>query len=85
MATRNSLDVAKREILSSINQLPPDAQFAVIFGLVQIRRFSGNSTDDERALTVQGSQRGAPTAVSGAAEAGVAEHFQPMRVGLPSE
>jgi von Willebrand factor type A domain len=31
MATRNSLDVAKREMLASINQLPPDAQFAVIF------------------------------------------------------
>jgi hypothetical protein len=54
-------------------------------GLVQIRRFSGNSTDDERALTVQGSQRGAPTTVLGAAEAGVAEHFQPMRVRLPSQ
>ena len=31
MATRNSLEVAKREMLASINQLPPDAQFAVIF------------------------------------------------------
>ena len=29
MATRNSLDVAKRELLASLNQLPPDAQFAV--------------------------------------------------------
>ena len=28
MATRNSLDVAKRELLASLNQLPPDAQFA---------------------------------------------------------
>jgi hypothetical protein len=31
MAAHNSLDVAKREMLTSINQLPPDAQFAVIF------------------------------------------------------
>jgi hypothetical protein len=31
MATRNSLDVAKRELLASLSQLPPDAQFAVIF------------------------------------------------------
>lgn len=31
MATRNSLEIAKREMLASINQLPPDAQFAVIF------------------------------------------------------
>jgi hypothetical protein len=54
-------------------------------GLVQIRRFSGNSTDEERALTMQGSHRGAPTLVSGAAEEGVAEHFQPMRVRLPSQ
>jgi hypothetical protein len=31
MATRNSLEVAKRELLASLNQLPPDAQFGVIF------------------------------------------------------
>ena len=31
MATRGSLDVAKRELISSMNQLPPDARFAVIF------------------------------------------------------
>jgi Mg-chelatase subunit ChlD len=31
MATRNSLEVAKRELLTSLNQLPPDAQFGVIF------------------------------------------------------
>ncbi len=37
MATRNSLDVAKREMLASINQLPPDAQFAVIFYNLQAR------------------------------------------------
>ena len=37
MATRNSLDVAKREMLSSINQLAPDAQFAVIFYNLQTR------------------------------------------------
>ncbi len=37
MATHNSLDVAKRETLASINQLPPDAQFAVIFYNLQTR------------------------------------------------
>src|SRR5205807_4342321 len=31
MATRNSLDVAKRELLASLGQLPPDANFAVVF------------------------------------------------------
>src|SRR5262249_34166842 len=31
MATRNSLDIAKRELLASLNQLPPDAEFAVVF------------------------------------------------------
>jgi hypothetical protein len=31
MAVRNSLDVAKRELLASLSQLPPDSQFAVIF------------------------------------------------------
>jgi von Willebrand factor type A domain len=40
MATRNSLEVAKREMLSSINQLAPDAQFAVIFYNLQARLLS---------------------------------------------
>jgi hypothetical protein len=40
MATRNSLDIAKREMLASINQLPPDAQFAVIFYTLQTRMLS---------------------------------------------
>jgi hypothetical protein len=31
MATRNSLEVAKRELLNSLSQLPPDAHFGVIF------------------------------------------------------
>lgn len=31
MASRASLDVAKRELISSLNQLAPDAQFAVVF------------------------------------------------------
>src|SRR5512135_2455188 len=31
MATRNSLGVAKHELLASLDQLPPDAQFAVVF------------------------------------------------------
>ena len=40
MATRNSLEVAKREMLASINQLPPDAQFAVIFYNLNARMLS---------------------------------------------
>ena len=40
MATRNSLDIAKREMLASVNQLPPDAQFAVIFYNLQTRMLS---------------------------------------------
>ena len=31
MATRGSLDVAKRELINSLNQLPPDARFGVVF------------------------------------------------------
>jgi hypothetical protein len=31
MAMRGSLDVAKRELMASLSQLPPDAQFAVVF------------------------------------------------------
>jgi len=31
MATRGSLDVAKRELINSLNRLPPDAKFGVVF------------------------------------------------------
>jgi hypothetical protein len=40
MATRNSLEVAKRELLASLNQLPPDALFSVIFYNLKARVFS---------------------------------------------
>jgi hypothetical protein len=40
MASRNSLDVAKRELLASLNQLPPDTEFAVIFYNLQARLLS---------------------------------------------
>ena len=34
---RNSLEVAKREPLSSLDQLPPDARFSVIFYNLEAR------------------------------------------------
>jgi hypothetical protein len=75
--------LAKQDVAPAIRAQRPGMWHKV--GLVQIRRFSGNSTDEERALTVQGSQCGAPTIVLGAAEEGVAKHLQPMRVRLPCQ
>ena len=40
MATRSSLEVAKRELLSSLNVLPPDARFSVIFYNLKVRVFT---------------------------------------------
>lgn len=40
MATRSSLDVAKREVLSSLGVLPPDAKFSVIFYNLRARIFT---------------------------------------------
>jgi hypothetical protein len=40
MAMHNSLDVAKREMLASVGQLPPDASFAVIFYSLDARILS---------------------------------------------
>ena len=40
MATRNSLEVAKRELLASLNVLPPDARFSVIFYNLRVRVFT---------------------------------------------
>ncbi len=47
MALRNSLEVAKRELLASLNQLPPDARFSVV--LYNLRA---------RVLTDPGGQQG---------------------------
>ena len=40
MASRNSLDLAKREMLASLDQLPPDAHFGVVFYNLQPTVFS---------------------------------------------
>jgi hypothetical protein len=40
MASRNSLEVAKRELLASLSQLAPDARFSVIFYNLQARMLS---------------------------------------------
>ena len=40
MGLRNSLEVAKRELLASLNQLPPDARFSVIFYDLTARVFA---------------------------------------------
>lgn len=43
MATRNTLDVAKRELLASLDQLRPDARFSVIFYNLKIWVFTDPS------------------------------------------
>jgi von Willebrand factor type A domain len=43
MALNSSLEVAKRELLSSLNQLSPDARFAVIFYDLRARVFTDPS------------------------------------------
>jgi len=43
MASRNSLEAAKRELLASLNQLPPDARFSVIFYNLRARVFADPS------------------------------------------
>jgi hypothetical protein len=40
MAMQNSLEVAKRELLASLSQLPPDARFSVIFYSLDARVFT---------------------------------------------
>ncbi|MGZ3356565.1 MAG: vWA domain-containing protein, partial [Isosphaeraceae bacterium] len=43
MGLRNSLEVAKHELLASLNQLPPDARFSVIFYNLRARVFADPS------------------------------------------
>ncbi|WP_435010247.1 vWA domain-containing protein [Tundrisphaera lichenicola] len=43
MVARGSLDVAKRELLSSLAQIPPEARFAVIFYNIEAKVFTDSA------------------------------------------
>jgi hypothetical protein len=73
------------ENLALLSVVLPHFEPGPKWGLVQNGGFSGNSTDDERASTVEVYEPTVQIAVSGSAEAGVAKQFQPMRVGLPCQ
>ena len=47
MVKGNALEVAKQELVTSLRQLPPDAQFSVIFYNLKIRVFTDPSGQHE--------------------------------------
>ena len=82
---------ADRRVRSQVSSRKPHLQnklslsIVAASGLVQNKGFSGNSTDDERALTVKVYEPAPQVVVSGSAEAAVAKQFQPMRMELPCQ
>jgi hypothetical protein len=82
MATRNSLEVAKREMLASISQLPPDAQFAAIFYNLQARMLTDPSGKKGlMAATAQNKAR-VQTQLATIAPDGGTDHLTALRAAL---
>jgi hypothetical protein len=82
MATRNSLEVAKREVLSSLNVLPPDAEFAVVFYNLRARMLSGPDGRQGRMSATAGNKARVQDQLKTVAPEGGTDHMLALRTGL---
>jgi hypothetical protein len=82
MATRNSLEIAKREMLASISQLPPDAQFAVIFYNLQARMLTDPSGKKGLMAATAPNKARVPSQLATIAPDGGTDHMTALRAAL---
>jgi len=82
MATRNSLEIAKREMLASISQLPPDAQFAVIFYNLQARILNDPQGRKGLMAATAGNKARVQTQLATIAADGGTDHMLALREAL---
>jgi hypothetical protein len=82
MATRNSLEVAKRELLASLNQLPPDTLFSVIFYNLQAIVFSDPSGQQGMMPATSGNKSRVLTQLQKVAANGGTDHMLALRTAL---
>ena len=82
MALRNSLEVAKRELLSSLNQLPPDALFSVIFYNLKARIFADPSGLQGLMPATAGNKLRVQSQLQTVAPDGGTDHMMALRTGL---
>ena len=82
MATRNSLEIAKREMLASINQLPPDTQFAVIFYNLNARLLSDPQGQKGLMTATAPNKARVQTQMAAIAPEGGTDHMSALREAL---
>jgi von Willebrand factor type A domain len=82
MATRNSLEVAKRELLSSLNQLPPDARFSVIFYNLKVRVFTDPGGNEGMMPATTSNKARVQTQLEAVGPDGGTDHMKALRTAL---
>jgi von Willebrand factor type A domain len=82
MTTRNSLEVAKRELLASVSQLPPDAQFAVIFYNSQARMLRDSQGHQGLMLATESNRARMQTQLTAIPPDGGTNHMLALRKAL---
>lgn len=82
MATRNSLEVAKRELLASLNQLPPDVFFSVIFYNLKPRVFTDPRGQEGLMPATAGNKARVQTQLQTIVPEGGTDHMLALRAAL---
>jgi hypothetical protein len=82
MATRSSLEVAKRELLASLNQLPPDAYFSVIFYNLKARILADPSGQQGLMPATAGNKSRVQTQLQTVVADGGTDHMLALRTAL---
>jgi hypothetical protein len=82
MATRNSLEVAKRELLASLNQLPPDVRFSVIFYNLRARVFTDPTGQQGMMPATAGNKSRVQGQLQAVAPDGGTDHMLALRTAL---
>lgn len=82
MAIRHSLDVAKRELLASLNQLPPDGKFGVVFYNLEATIFTDpNNVKGMMAATAANKER-VRTQLAKVVPDGGTDHMKAIKTAL---
>jgi hypothetical protein len=82
MALRNALDVAKRELLASLDQLPPEARFAVIFYNLEARILSDDQGHQGLMAATAANRKRVQSQVTEVKPDGGTDHMTALRAAL---
>jgi hypothetical protein len=82
MGTRNSLEIAKRELVASLDQLPPDANFGVVFYNQSATIFSDPQGRKGLMSATTANKARVHTQLAGIAPFGGTDHMLALRAAL---